>query len=188
MQATNNIAFKEWAVVCAALAGGQQTIILRKGGIDEGREGFRVKHNEFWLLPTWFHQDTSAIVSSAEPLWHETQQNAPAAGKFRISLYAVVQEVFEVRELIKLEPLASEHILSKATIEQRFHYRHAGLFILAVRIYRAPQPFEIDDSSYIAGCKSWVDLPKFYPTSDLIPIIDDVAFVERMKRIRQLTA
>ena len=61
MLAENNIAFKEWAVVCAALASGRQTIILPKGGIDEGREGFRVKHREFWLLPTRFHQDARAI-------------------------------------------------------------------------------------------------------------------------------
>ena len=71
MQPANNTAFKEWAVVCAALGNRRQTIILRKGGIDEGREGFRVKHKEFWLLPTRFHQAAGALVPDAEPLWRD---------------------------------------------------------------------------------------------------------------------
>jgi hypothetical protein len=186
MQSTNNIAFKEWAVVCAALANGRQTIILRKGGIDEGREGFRVKHGEFWLLPTRFHQDAKALVADAEPLLRETQHHEPPPGKFRIELYAVVEEVFEVRELATLEGLASQQILSKETIEQRFHYRHPGLFVLAARIYRAANSFEIDDSSYIAGCKSWVELPQALPINDVTPVINDANFATQIAAIRRL--
>lgn len=174
---TNNIAFKEWAVVCAALGSGRQTIILRKGGINEGREGFRVQHSEFWLLPTRFHQDASMLVPDAEPLWRETQQNQPQPGKFRIDLYAVVQEVFEALDLTTLEKLAGQHILSKETIEQRFYYRQPGLFVLTVRAYRTSQPFEIDDSPYIAGCKSWVELPEALPTTNLQEVA--VAGIER---------
>jgi len=73
MKPTSNIAFKEWAVLCAALGAGRQTIILRKGGIDEGREGFRVKHDEFWLLPTQFHQEPSQLTPDAQPLWRQVQ-------------------------------------------------------------------------------------------------------------------
>ncbi len=32
--------FKEWSSVCQAIADGRQTIIIRKGGIAEGRDGF----------------------------------------------------------------------------------------------------------------------------------------------------
>ena len=45
-----SIGFKEWAVVCEALGSGRQSIILRKGGIAEGREGFSFKHREFFLF------------------------------------------------------------------------------------------------------------------------------------------
>nr|MBA2585996.1 DUF1802 family protein [Chthoniobacterales bacterium] len=51
-----SVGFKEWAIVCAALGGGQQSIILRKGGIAEGRDGFRFQHREFFLFPTAFHE------------------------------------------------------------------------------------------------------------------------------------
>ena len=40
-------AFKEWAVICRALAAGDQSIILRKGGIDENDDSFRVEHTRF---------------------------------------------------------------------------------------------------------------------------------------------
>ena len=48
--------FKEWAVICRALAIGRQALILRKGGIAEGRAGFAFQHEEFFLFPTWFHE------------------------------------------------------------------------------------------------------------------------------------
>jgi hypothetical protein len=186
MLRSNNIAFKEWSVVCAALGSGRQTIILRKGGIDEGRDGFRVKHNEFWLLPTRFHQDASQIVPDAQPLWQQVQNSQPRPDKFKIELYAVVEEVFEIHELPVVERLADEHILSKETIEQRFHYRHPGLFVLAVRIYQTPKPFEIADSPYIAGCKSWVELSTPLSAAGAQPVLVDAVFHERLRKINGL--
>src|SRR5690242_14612220 len=50
------VAFKEWAGVCAALATGRQSLILRKGGIAEGPEGFAPEHTSFWLYPTHVHE------------------------------------------------------------------------------------------------------------------------------------
>ena len=57
-----NIGFKEWTLVCDALGRGEQSIILRKGGIAEGRAGFRFQHPEFLLLPTLFHEIGRAHV------------------------------------------------------------------------------------------------------------------------------
>ena len=45
------IAFKEWALVCEALGSGEQSVILRKGGIAEGKSGFGFDYNEFYLFP-----------------------------------------------------------------------------------------------------------------------------------------
>jgi hypothetical protein len=186
MLSANNIAFKEWAVVCAALNSGRQTIILRKGGIDEGREGFRVKHREFWLLPTRFHQDASQLKPQAQPLWDEAQNQNPQAGKFLIDLYAVVEAVFELHDLAMLDRLAGEHILSGETIHQRFAYRHPGLFVLAVRTYHIPSPHEVPDSPYIAGCKSWVELPQPLSTSGATPVLENGAFLKRLGRVNEL--
>src|SRR5688572_12023215 len=54
-------AFKEWTLVCDALARGAQSLIIRKGGIAEGREGFRFKHSEFLLFPTLFHEQAAKL-------------------------------------------------------------------------------------------------------------------------------
>ena len=49
-------AFKEWEGIVEALGHGAQIVILRKGGIAEGRAGFTPRHPRFWLFPTRFHQ------------------------------------------------------------------------------------------------------------------------------------
>ena len=51
-----SVGFKEWAIVCEALGRGEQSIIVRKGGIAEGRDGFTFRHAEFFLCPTYFHE------------------------------------------------------------------------------------------------------------------------------------
>ena len=58
-----SVGFKEWALVCDALADGRQSIILRKGGIAEGRNGFAFRHPEFFLFPTSFHAQVDKIRS-----------------------------------------------------------------------------------------------------------------------------
>ena len=183
MESASNIAFKEWAVVCASLGSGQQTIILRKGGIDEGRDGFRVSHGEFWLLPTRFHQDPAQLIPEARPLWEKTQSNQSPSGKFLVDLFAVVQSVCEVLDETALDRLSGLHILSAETLQQRYHYRRPGLFVLTVRTYRVPAAYQVADSSYIAGCKSWVELPEQFSTAGATPVLDDATFAQRVRQI-----
>lgn len=187
MQSESRIAFKEWAVVCAALASGRQTMILRKGGIHEGREGFRVEHCKFWLFPTGFHQQRDEILPDAWPLLDEAQARGEPRGH-ELNLYAVVEDVQHVLDRSALARLSGRHVWSESTVEQRFQYRSPGLFALTVRIYRRPTPFEITDSPYFAGCKSWVELPSALPTADLQPVLDDVTFERQRREIRQLLA
>src|SRR6201995_3606239 len=56
------IGFKEWSAVCHAILEGRQTVIIRKGGIAEGRDGFSFKHSEFYLFPTSFHYQGDKIT------------------------------------------------------------------------------------------------------------------------------
>jgi hypothetical protein len=57
-------ALKEWAPTCAAISTGEQTILLRKGGIKEPT--FKPVSRDFLLFPTSFHTD--AEVCTAERL------------------------------------------------------------------------------------------------------------------------
>ena len=187
MQTENQFAFKEWAVVCAALASGRQTLILRKGGIHEGREGFRVEHREFWLFPTGFHQQRDEIISEAWPLLDEVQSRGQPSG-ISLDLCAVVEDVHHVLDRAALSRLSGRHVWSEATVEQRFQYRTLGLFALVVRVFRRPTPFEIADSPHFAGCKSWVDLPSSLSTTGLQPVLDDTTFENQRREIQILLA
>ena len=182
MNTVNSIAFKEWAVVCAALAERRQTMILRKGGIHEGREGFRVEHREFWLFPTGFHQQRADVVEEAWPLLEQVQSGS-GSDCVSVGLYAVVEEVVFIEELAKLARLSGCHIWSEQTTEQRFHYRSPGIFALIVRVHQLEMPAKVETTPYMAGCKSWVDLPSSLSTAGLMPVMDDVQFEQERQRI-----
>src|SRR6202008_2889719 len=66
----SSVAFKEWALVCASMLRGEASLIFRKGGIAEGREGFPFQQDRFFVLPTFFHEQADRLridVPTAEP-------------------------------------------------------------------------------------------------------------------------
>lgn len=185
MLPANDIAFKEWAVICDSLSSGRQALILRKGGIHEGRDGFRVAHPEFWLFPTYLHESEGSerVIEAARGDLERVAANRPQAGSLRIGLYAVVRDVHEVRDQSTLRKLAGTHIWSDRSIDEKFHYRQPGLFALTVRIYRRREPLLIAESPHFAGCRSWVDLPQPLPTEGLKPVLDDTTFSSQRQAI-----
>jgi hypothetical protein len=189
MQSICQTAFKEWAAVCAALAAGRQTLILRKGGIAEGPAGFRPEHAEFWLLPTRFHERPAALAENDRHFFDEHAATAdPPDDRLHISQYAVVANVIEIADERLLSALERLHVYGSSTINQRFHYRRPRLFLLAVRIYWAPAPFDIPIWPELAGCRSWVELPAALSTAGLQPAISDEEFAERLAEIRRVVA
>src|SRR5258706_7023725 len=56
-----NVALKEWASVCNTLEEGRQIILLRKGGILEAIGGFELEHPQFFLFPTYLHQNAQML-------------------------------------------------------------------------------------------------------------------------------
>lgn len=188
MQTSNNIAFKEWAAICAALGSGLQTLIIRKGGIHEGREGFRVAHGEFWLFPTYLHEAAAGLEPEALPLLARAEAEQPPVGMLRLAHYAIVTDVFEVQEEMQLSCLAGQHLWSPRTISERFHYRRPGLFVLTVRVLALSEPHVIPDSPHLAGCRSWVDLPIDLPTDKAVPVLADAVFERRRRLILEALA
>jgi len=175
------VAFKEWAVICRALVEGAQAIILRKGGIAEAGGEFRVEHRRFWLYPTFVHQQRAGIVADAIPLLERVAVERPAAGLVRLGHFAEVggvQQVADLRAALRLAPL---HCWSEETVRARFAYRRPGLFVLAVRVYRAREVVELTETPEFAGCKSWVELGRTLPTDGATPVLEDEGF-ERVRR------
>ena len=59
----------------------------------------------------------------------------------------------------KLDKLLRDHGIERSpeTIRQRFDYRTPGLYVLPVRVFRAPAAEVVEHPAY-AGCKTWVEL------------------------------
>jgi hypothetical protein len=180
------IAFKEWAVICAALAEGKQAIILRKGGIAE--DEFGVEHTRFWLYPTYVHQQDDGIIDEARPLLESVQASRPPAGKVRLQLWAEVTSIYRVRDELLALMLPHLHCWSEETVRKRFNYRAPGVFVLAVRVHRLPTPHEIDESPAYAGCKSWVELTAPLSTEGSTPVLSDDDYRIVLRQLDRLLA
>src|SRR5215831_9182736 len=152
------IAFKEWAVICRALATGRQSIILRKGGIAEDGGVFRPEHPEFLLYPTYFHEHRDGVKPEFLPLFDEAEAEKPAAGAIRFTHFARVIDVKHLTDLDAALALDSLHAWTPEVVRKRFAYRTPGLFVLSVRVFRLPKPeLRVERPEY-AGCKTWVTL------------------------------
>jgi hypothetical protein len=166
-------AFKEWAVICRALAQGRQALILRKGGIAETTGDFRLEHTRFWLYPTYVHQQRDGIKPEALDLLEQVEAERPPHGVVRLSHFAEVTGVYHVHDLAAALLLDELHLWSGATVKARFAYRRPGLYVLPVRVYRAAQIVELAETSYYTGCKSWVELERELPTDGAVSVLDE---------------
>lgn len=163
-------AFKEWAVICKALAEGKQALILRNGGV---AEDFQLAQTRFWLFPTCTHQQRDGIRPEARALLEQAEAERPPSGVVRISHFAEVTGVYHVHELAPALCLAHLHLWSDETVEKRFTYRAPGIYVMPVRVYRAAQEYELADSTYYEGCRSWVELDRDLPTDGAVSVISD---------------
>src|ERR1700740_3298907 len=83
-------AFKEWAIIVDALGRGEQIVILRKGGISEGRGGFKVEQPRFLLFPTLFHQQRESVTAPAQARYDEIAPGFAPPDRLRLEYFAEV--------------------------------------------------------------------------------------------------
>jgi hypothetical protein len=107
-------AFKEWAVICRALAEGRQALILRKGGIEDPAGAFRLEHRRFWLYATYVHQQRAGIKPDAVPLLEQAEAERPAPGTIRLAHFAEVAGVYQVHDLAAALTVDRLHLWSAA--------------------------------------------------------------------------
>jgi hypothetical protein len=179
-------ALKEWAVICQAFAEGRQALLIRKGGIAESGGEFEVEHRRFWLFPTYVHQQKAGIVPEAASLLEKVDADRPPPGIVRLAHFAEAAGIYHIRELADAWKLAGMHSWSRETVQSRFEYRRPGLFALAVRVYRAPQVFDLPDTAEYAGCRSWVELDRALPTEGATPVLEEQAFAQVLRKLDHL--
>lgn len=183
-----NAALKEWAIVCRALADGRQTLLIRKGGIEEIKAGFQVTHRDFWLFPTYVHQKAADLVPAVQAEFAEVQAAQPPSDTLPIQLYASVEDVVQVMDLSRLRSLEGRHVLSWDCVESRFNYRRPGVHVMILRVYRRHEMVTLANTPEYDGCVSWVDLDQSLGTDGCVPVLSDADFGRSVADIRSRLA
>jgi hypothetical protein len=181
-----NIGFKEWALVCGAMGSGMQSIIIRKGGIAEGRTGFRFQHPEFFLVPTLFHEQVAKLKLPSETVLPSQHGD----GHHVVLLRLRVEWTQDVADLETVKRLAPFHIWKDSEIEKRFRYEEEkgkpGVSVAFVRVEKLSVPFVFPDSPKFGGCRSWVQLPELPAAVTFTPIMDDAVHRAKGAEIRAM--
>lgn len=173
------IGFKEWQVVCDALATGRQSILLRKGGIHEGRQGFSFAHESFFLFPTRFHAQGDQVREGVVTVMPEWQPGDP----LHITHHAVASWAVTLTDWHQVAALEACHIYSQATVRERFDWQGKGMasgsiHLALVRIYQLAEPWILPYQTAFGGCRSWIQLPAppagWQPAAH--PVLADEAF------------
>lgn len=176
------IAFKEWSLVCQALGNGTQSLILRKGGIAEGRAGFQWKHDAFILFPTHFHEQNQHIRGAAAmPIPEADLEN------HTVSLVGKIEWKGTLTNWDTIQALEPYHQWTDETIQDRFDYTgERALSVALLRIYRMPAPVTFPDARGYGGCRSWVEIPVSVDEATLIPVLTDAEHQARVAALLPL--
>jgi hypothetical protein len=178
------IAFKEWSLVCDALGSGRQSIILRKGGIAEGRSGFSWKHDAFALFPTHFHEQQQALRGAKGVVLP-----APDLSQHTISLTAQMEFKVLLSDWAQVESLWAYHDWTEEILRERFDYTGDRTISLAVlRVFRLAEPLIFADAPGYGGCRSWVTVPDSGVAAAAVPVLEDGLHAQRVSELRRLLA
>jgi hypothetical protein len=162
-----SVGFKEWALVCQALGRGEQTVLLRKGGIAEGRDGFGFRHSEFFLFPTFFHEQVVKVRTPGAEI-------PPARPReIEIRYFAKLEGQKEITSWPTAAALAPLHILQESVVRERFEHKEAGLHVAFVRVFRLEPSWVLADKPAYGGCRSWVELPDCPEGTRFEPVLSD---------------
>ena len=170
-----------------ALGRGEQIVILRNGGIAEGSGGFRAEHDWFWLFPTRFHQQSEGVIESARERFEKLQW--PAEDVLKIEFGAEVIEARQLGSLDQAKRLAGQHIWREEVIADRFDWgREQGIYAMAIRVQRLPEPMELPMLERFGGCKSWVELEPPMDFSLTEPVLNDLDFAVKLSAFQEVLA
>ena len=180
-------ALKEWAIAVSALQQGKTIMLLRKGGIREGKQ-FQVEHHKVWLYPTYEHQKPQLLkpeykdrVTEVISGWHPATIHIQSCGE--------ITHTLTVDSLKKLQQLEPYHVWNRQMISDRFNWKpQKPVRILLMKVFNLPQAITIPYHQSYGGCKSWIDLQKAILLKDLQPAMSDRIYQQRVTEILQLIA
>lgn len=175
---------KEWATVVKALEEGNQTIILRKGGILETASGFNIESKKFFLFPTYEHQEKKHIKSKFHDYLSKALGQKPEDGFNVITSIAEVLDEVDVLSDEKLKSLSEFHIWSDEYIDARKNWMPdkpiKAVFLQVTKI----APLKIPIKSEYQGCKSWIEINDNDRSGDLA--LSKTELDSQLKKFREI--
>jgi len=179
-------ALKEWDVVCEALGSGRQVIVIRKGGIAEGRGGLRFEHTEFALLPTFFHQQSERVVPEAD---FAARQDGAGGERESVEIRHAASLVWHkvVTDRATLAKLQAFHILTPEEVETRFDQKPSpGVQVALLRVYRLDPPQRVGWQKSFGGCRSWAEMDADLESCSRVSVLSDEQFAELERELRAI--
>lgn len=169
-------ALKEWAVTIAALAAGDQVLIVRKGGIGEKR--FELPHPRFYLFPTYAHQRPELVKAPARERFGDPLARRDDPERLPLAAYAELHAAHPIADPGALQAIDHLHVLSADYAEERLRWRRKHpLWAAVLRVWTVPSPPVLEVAPEHGGCVSWVDLPaSIGAPRGLVPALGDDAF------------
>jgi len=181
------VALKEWDVVCEALGSGRQVVVIRKGGIAEGKDGLRFEHEEFVLLPTFFHQQSERVVPEAD---FAARQAGAEGERESVEVRHAATLVWHkvVTDRTVLAKLQAFHILAPAEVEARFEQKPSpGVQVALLRVYRLDPPQRVPWQKSFGGCRSWAEMENdLLETCSRVSVLSDERFGELERELRAI--
>jgi hypothetical protein len=166
---------REWTSVCDAIEAGRNLVLIRKGGIAEGKHGFELKKTFFGLLPTLFHQ-----VKSDNPA-----ADAPEPPRV-VTLICQLVEAYLVPSATLLETIGAFHAYTPEQLAKRQHYKpERPLNLLIVRPFRLRQPIEIAPGEVRTVCRSWDEISLTAGMGGIEPVLDATRCEQAIDQLRQ---
>ena len=178
LESACGVALKEWDAQVSGLLEGRTAVLVRKGGIYEQRAGFQVQRDQFYLYPTFLHQNEAELNLE----YQSDLRPDPTPGEVALTAYATVEGVLKLEDLVAARSLEGLQALNADSLERRFKYKNRPvLHALLLRVYRtAPQT--VLETPAIKGCVSWIDLEPAVPVTHARAVLSDAQFsVERSK-------
>ena len=188
VRAEGSLALKEWSSVVEALASGRQALLIRKGGLADRGKVFALEDQEFFLLPSYLHQQAAFVKPDFLPGFQRAV-TPPAIGSIAFQHYAIAEEAFAVDSREALLRLDSLHVWNEAFIDHRLEWNPvAPAWVILTRAYRLPEPVIVPEERRFRGCRSWVKLADPLPTAGAEPVLSDNAFAAQARAVRAALA
>ncbi len=166
------VALKEWGAITSGALEGRISVLVRKGGILEQREGFSAQHEAFWLYPTFLHQNAAEL----RPAFQAGLKEDATPGEVRLEAFCRVERVWKIESLDMAVRLEGFNALTAAAVARRFQYKHKPwVHALLLRVYRC-QPHTVPETPTYGGCTSWVPLETDAAVVNAEPVMTDLEF------------